>query len=292
MRVHTFEKRTATTANNGGVVPEGFYDVLQEQLRYTGPWTNENVGYTILTTAGGEDIKVPTQTAFSAATATAEAAAFGVSNPTTSFLTLRAHKFGTLITVSRELLEDSGIDLVSFIGRQAGNAIGNIVNEKLAVGTGTLEPQGLFTAAGSGVRGTATDFAFSADDLIDLVHSVDSAYASRPNTGFQMRRAALSTLRKLKDGEGRFIYDPTLGTQALLLGYPVFENPHAPAIGTAAKSVVFGDMSSYHVRQVGGVEIARSDDAFFTTDLVAFRVSIRVDGNLGQSTAVKFYQGK
>jgi len=51
-------------------------------------------------------------------------------------------------------------------------------------------------------------------------------------------------------------------------------------------------MSSYHVRQVGGVEIARSDDAFFTTDLVAFRVSIRVDGNLGQSAAVKFYQGK
>jgi HK97 family phage major capsid protein len=292
MRVHTFEKRQMTTSNNGGVVPQGFYDVLQEQLRYTGPWTNENVGYTILTTAGGEDIKVPTQTAFSAATATAEAAAFGVSNPTTSFLTLRAHKFGTLITVSRELLEDSGIDLVSFIGRQAGNSIGNIVNEKLAIGTGTLEPQGLFTAAGSGVRGTATDFAFSADDLIDLVHSVDSAYASRPNTGFQMRRAALSTLRKLKDGEGRFIYDPTLGTQALLLGYPVFENPHAPAIGTAAKSVVFGDMSSYHVRQVGGVEIARSDDAFFTTDLVAFRVSIRVDGNLGQSAAVKFYQGK
>jgi HK97 family phage major capsid protein len=83
-----------------------------------------------------------------------------------------------------------------------------------------------------------------------------------------------------------------MGTQALLLGYPVFENPFAPAIGTAAKSVVFGDMSSYHVRQVGGVEIARSDDAFFANDLVAFRVSIRLDGNLGQSDAVKFYQGK
>jgi HK97 family phage major capsid protein len=292
MRSATFEKRQMTTGNNGGVVPQGFYDVLQEQLRYTGPWGNEAVGYTILTTAGGEDIKVPTQTAFSAATATAEAAAFGVSNPTTSFLTLRAHKFGTLLTVSRELLEDSGINLVDFLGRQAGNAIGNIVNDKLANGTGTLEPRGLFVAAGSGVRGTATTFEFSTDDLIDLVHSVDSAYASRPNAGFQMRRASLATLRKLKDGEGRFIYDPTQGTQALLLGYPIYENPFAPAIGTAAKPVVFGDMSSYHVRQVGGVEIARSDDAFFTTDLVAFRVSIRVSGDLGQSDAVKFYQGK
>jgi HK97 family phage major capsid protein len=292
LRSVTFEKRDMTKVNNGGVVPQGFYDVLQEQLRYTGPWGNEAVGYTILTTASGEDIKVPTQTGYSAATATAEAAAFAVNNPTTSFLTLRAHKFGTLITVSRELLEDSGIDLVSFLGRQAGNAVGNIVNDKLANGTGTVEPQGLFTAAGSGVRGTATDFAFSTDDLIDLVHSVDSAYASRPNTGFQMRRATLSTLRKLKDQDGRYIYDPTQGTQALLLGYPVFENPHAPAIGTALKPVVFGDMSSYHVRQVGGVEIARSDDAYFVNDLVAFRVSIRIDGNLGQSTAVKFYQGK
>jgi HK97 family phage major capsid protein len=292
MRVHTFEKRQMTKSNNGGVVPQGFYDVLQEQLRYTGPWGNEAVGYTILTTGSGEDIKVPTQTGFSAATATAEAAAFGVSNPTTSFLTLRAWKHGTIVTVSRELIEDSGVDLLGFIARQSGNAIGNIVNEKLAIGTGTVEPQGLFTAAGSGVRGTATDFAFSTDDLIDLVHSVDSAYASRPSAGFQMRRATLSTLRKLRDGDGRFIYDPTLGTQALLLGYPVYENPFAPAIGTAAKPVVFGALESYHVRQVGGVEVARSDDAYFVNDLVAFRVSIRVDGNLGQSAAVKFYQGK
>ena len=240
----------------------------------------------------GEDIKVPTQTGFSTGTATAEAAAAGISDPSTSFLTLRAHKYSTLITISRELLEDAGVDVVGFIGRQAGNAIGAIVNEKLAIGTGTVEPNGLFVAAGSGVRGTATNFAFSADDLIDLTMSVDSAYASRPSAGFMMRRATMGTLRKLKDDNGAYIYDPTQGAQALLLGYPVHENPYAPAIGTAAKSVVFGDMSSYHVRQVGGVEIARSDDAYFVNDLVAFRVSVRVDSNLGQSGAVKFYQGK
>jgi HK97 family phage major capsid protein len=292
MRSVTFEKRQMTTVNNGGVVPQGFYEVLQEQLRYTGPFGNEAVGYTILTTAGGEDIKVPTQTAFSAATATAEAAAFAVSNPTTSFLTLRAHKFGTLITVSRELLEDTGINLVDFLGRQAGNAVGQIVNTKLAIGTGTVEPQGIVTASGSGVTGgTAVTGAFTTDNLIDLVHSVDSEYASKPSAAFQMRRATLSALRKLKDGEGRFIYDPTQGTQALLLGYPVFENPHVPAVALSAKSVIFGDLSSYHVRQVGGVEIARSDDAFFTTDLVAFRVSIRLDGNLGQADAVKHFIG-
>ena len=291
IRSATFERRQMTKTADAGIVPQGFYAVMQEQLRYTGPWGNDEVGYTILTTASGEDIKVPTQAGFSSATATAEAAAFAASNPTTSSLTLRAHKFGTLLTVSRELLEDSGINLVEFLGRQAGNAVGNIVNTKLAIGTGTVEPNGLVNASAQGkVGGTAVGGAFTADDLIDLVHSVDSQYAAN-RAGFQMRRATLATLRRLKDGEGRFIYDPTQGTQALVLGYPVFENPHVAAVGTSAKSVVFGSMPYYHVRQVGGVEIARSDDAFFTSDLVAFRVSIRIDGNLSQADSVKHFVG-
>jgi HK97 family phage major capsid protein len=106
-----------------------------------------------------------------------------------------------------------------------------------------------------------------------------------------MSRASLSTLRKLKDGAGQFIYDPTQGTQALLLGYPIFENPHAPAIGSGLRPVAFGDMSYYHVRQVASVEVARSDEAFFTTDVSAFRLSVRVDGLLSQTDAVKVFEG-
>jgi HK97 family phage major capsid protein len=291
IRTAKFERRQMTTSDDSGLVPQGFYDVMQEQLRYTGPFGNEEVGYTILNTASGEDIKVPTQAGFSTGSATAEAAAFAVSNPSTSSLTLRAHKFGTLLTVSRELLEDSGIDIVGFLGRQAGNAIGNIVNERLAIGTGTVEPNGIVTASAEGqVGGTGVAGAFTADDLIELVHSVDSQYAAN-RAGFQMRRSSLALLRTLKDDNGRFIYDPTQGTDALVLGFPVFENPHVPAVAAEAKSVVFGSMPYYHVRQVGGVEIARSDDAFFTTDLVAFRVAIRVDGNLSQADAVKHFAG-
>jgi HK97 family phage major capsid protein len=291
IRTAKFEKRDMTTSGNAGLVPQGFYDVMQEQLRYTGPFGNEEVGYTILNTGSGEDIKVPTQTGFSTGTATAEAAAFAVSNPTTSSLTLRAHKFGTLLTVSRELLEDSGIDIVGFLGRQAGNAIGQVVNTKLAIGTGTVEPNGIVNASAAGkTGGTAVGGAFTADDLIELVHAVDSQYSAN-RAGFQMRRATLARLRSLKDGEGRFIYDPTQGTQALVLGFPVFENPHVAAVGLSAKSVIFGSMPYYHVRQVGGVEIARSDDAFFTSDLVAFRVSIRLDGNLSQADSVKHFVG-
>jgi HK97 family phage major capsid protein len=156
---------------------------------------------------------------------------------------------------------------------------------------GTVEPNGIVNASGSGITGgTAVGGAFTADNLIDLVHSVDSEYAAN-RAGFQMRRSTLSVLRKLKDNQGAFLYDPTQGTQALVLGYPVFENPHIAAVGTGNKSVIFGSMPYYHVRQVGGVEIARSDDAFFTTDLVAFRVAIRLDGNLSQADSVKHFIG-
>lgn len=291
-RSFTFEKRQMTTSSDAGTVPTGFYDVMQEILRYTGPALDPASGYTVLNTASGEEIKVPVQSTFSTATATAEAAAFAVNNPTTTSFGLKAYKFGTLVTISRELLQDSGIDIEAFIARQAGNDLGRIINEKLAIGAGSTEPTGIVTASGSGITGgTAVSGAFTADNLIDLVHSVDSAYAGRPGAAFQMRRSTLSVLRKLKDDQGAFLYNPTQGTQALVLGYPVIENPGIAAVATSAKSVVFGDMSSYHVRQVGGIEVARSDDAYFVNDLVAFRVSMRIDANLGQASAVKHFIG-
>lgn len=290
-RMASFEKRQMTTAADAELVPQGFYDQLQRVLRYTGPVFEPNL-YTVLNTQSGEDIKVPRQLTFSTGSLTAEAAAFAVSNPTGESFTLGSYKYGTLITVSRELIEDSGIDVVAFIAEQAGNAIGAVVNQAAATADGSSKPQGLFTAAGSGVRGTATDFKPSADDLIDLWGSVDSAYASRPAVAWQMNRATLAHVRKLKDGQGMYLYDVASGAEPTLLGRRIVENPYAPALGTAAKSVVFGDMSSFHVRQVRGIEVARSDDAYFTSDLVAFRVSVRMDSDLGQSGAVKFFQGK
>jgi HK97 family phage major capsid protein len=290
-QAHNFERRSMTTSTDAGTVPEGFYATLQEILRYTGPAFEPGL-YTILTTTGGEDIKVPTQTAFSTSTATAEGAVFTNSAPTTSSFKLGAFKYGHLVKVSRELLTDSGLDITRFIADQSANAIGNRVNNELAVGTGTTQPFGIVGRSALGKTGTATGGAFTADDLIDLAHSVDSAYASKPSVAFQMSRASLGAARKLKDGNGQYIYDPTSGAEARILGYRVVENPFVPAIGSAAKSVLFGDMSSYHVRRVGGVEIARSDDAFFADDVVAFRVSIRLDANIGQADAVKHYIGK
>jgi HK97 family phage major capsid protein len=99
-RGHVFEQRgTAgpmSTSQDAEMVPEGFYAVIQEILRYTGPAFQPGL-YTILNTASGNDIKVPRQTAFSVATATAEGAQFAVSNPTGESFTLKAQKVGVLL---------------------------------------------------------------------------------------------------------------------------------------------------------------------------------------------------
>jgi HK97 family phage major capsid protein len=293
-RGHTFERRTGTpmsTSADAELVPQGFYDQIQEILRYTGPAFQPGL-YTILNTASGNDIKVPRQTAFSAATATAEGAQFAVSNPTGESFTLKALKVGVLLKTSREIIEDSGIDLVSYIARQAGESVGYKVNEFLATGTGTTQPNGIFVASGSGVTGgTAVGGAFTADNLIDLLHSVDSAVAARPATALQMNRATLGAVRKLKDGDGRYLFEYGAAGEPRILGERIVENPFAPAIGTGNKSVIYGDMSSYHVRQVGGIEVARSDDFAFDTDEVVWRVAMRVWGDLGQAANVKHFIG-
>ena len=294
-RGYTFERRnTATpmsTTADAEIVPQGFYDQIQEILRYTGPAFQPGL-YTILNTASGNDIKVPRQTAFSAATATAEGAQFAVSNPTGESFTLKALKVGVLLKTSREIIEDSGIDLVSYIARQAGESVGFKVNEFLATGTGSTQPNGIFVASGSGVTGgTAVSGAFTADNLIDLLHSVDSAVAARPATALQMNRATLGRVRKLKDGDGRYLFEYGAAGEPRILGERIVENPFAPAVGTGNKSVIYGDMSSYHVRQVGGIEVARSDDFAFDTDEVVWRVAIRVWGDLGQAANVKHFIG-
>jgi HK97 family phage major capsid protein len=107
-------------------------------------------------------------------------------------------------------------------------------------------------------------------------------------------RATLGIIRALKGAEG-YLYQTygEIGSPAQLLGYPVYENPWVPAVGSNAKSVIFGSLRDYHTRVVGGVEIVRSDEAFFTSDQVAFKARIRLDGDLGggRTDAVKAFYG-
>jgi HK97 family phage major capsid protein len=292
IRSHTFERRDLNTADDSSIVPQSFYDVIQEKLVTVGPMLDGNI-VTLLNTASGEDIKVPVEATRPAATAIAEGTTISELDPTFSSITLKSQKVAVLTKVSRELLQDSGIDLVAYLGRTLGTSIGIKVNNLLTVGTGTVEAKGIIAAAGAGITGgTAVSGAFTADNLIDLAHSVDGAYV-RNGAGWMMRRSSMGTLRKLKDTAGQYLYVPaaSIGVPDSFMGFPIFENPDVAATATSAKSVAFGWFGSYHVRQVGGIEVARSDDAYFASDEVGFRVTMRIWGDLGQSDAVKVFTG-
>lgn len=294
IRTAHFEQRDLTTSDDSSVVPEGFYDVLQRKLEFAGPMMMDEA-VTVLRTASGNDIKVPVESSRSEATATAEAAIFADSDPSFTSLTLRAHKFGALVQISEELLNESGIDIVAYLTDQFAVAIGTATNYLLTLGTGTVQPAGIVPGAGAGITGgTGVSGLFTFSDLVDLAHSVDSAYARRPKAGWMMNRATLGKVRRLQDTAGNFVYAVNAAGPDSLLGYPVFENPDMANTAVGAKSVLFGDLGAYHTRIVGtGIDIQRSDDYAFANGLVTFRGQIRLDGALGGggSDAVKVFTG-
>lgn len=292
-RSASFEHRDVTTGSTGAPVPTNFYDRLVEQLVIQGPMLDGNV-VTILTTDSGNNLQVPRQSGFTAPAITSEGSSISESDPSFSaFITLGAFKYAATLQLSREVVEDSGINLLDFIARQAAAGMGTAVNAGLTTGTGTTQPRGIVAASTLGVTGgTGVAGVPTADNLIDLVYSVGSPYRRR-GASWQMRAATLGAIRKLKDTTNQYIWQPSLqvGQPDTLLGFPVYENPDVVATGTSAKSVIFGDASSYFVRQVRGIEVARDDSIGFVSDLITFRITWRGDGNLPDTAAVKHYIG-
>jgi HK97 family phage major capsid protein len=292
MRSASFEKRDVLKSSTGAPVPTSFYNQVIDLARYVGPMLETS---TIINTAGGENLQIPSLASRSVGTVTGEGNAIGESDNTfNSFITLNAYKYSFLTQISREMVEDAGVDILGFLAQQTGNSLGYAVNTALTTGTGTVQPTGLVTAAGSGITGgTGVAGAFTADNLIDLVYAVDVAGRTMPGTGWQMNGATIGKVRKLKDSVGNYLFSPSLSAEArdLLLGYPIYENPAMANTATSAKSVVFGNLPSYFVRTVGGIRLDRSDDFAFQNDLITFRATFRVDGNLPQTSHVKYFVG-
>jgi HK97 family phage major capsid protein len=292
IRSHMFEKRDVVKTSTGSPVPTSFYDQVIMLARTVGPMLQTS---TVLNTASGENLQIPSLAQYSTAAIVGEGTAIAESDPVfNSFITLGAFKFSFLVQLSRELVEDSGVDILRFLADQTGNELGVRVNAALTTGTGTNQPKGIVVASAVGVTGgTAVSGAFTADNLIDLVYSVDTAGRRLAGSGFQMNAKSIGAMRKLKDTAGNFVFQPALSADAndLLLGYPVFENPAMADTATSAKSVIFGHLPSYFVRSVGGIKLDRSDDFAFSTDLITFRATMRVDGNLPQTSHVKHFIG-
>ena len=288
IRSYTFEKRAVSGASTGAPLQTSFYDQVINQARLTGPMLATS---TVLNTTGGENLQIPSLSAWSTATVSTATAAIGTSDPTfNSFVTLSAYKFSFIVQVSQELINDSVVDISSFIATEAGNAIGYAVNTALTTGTGTVTANGIVnrSAVGGTTAGTAV---IAGDDLVKLVYSLDGAARLLPGCGWMFNGNTYGAIRQLKAStSGVYLFAPTLdaATPDTLLGYPIYENPAmANATTSGNKSVIFGHLPSYYVRQAGGIQLDRSDDYAFNQGLVTFRAQMRVDGNLIQTSHVK-----
>ena len=288
----TFEKRDVLTSSTGSPVPTSFYDKVVAILTYISPLVNAG---TRIRTTGGETLQIPSTSVAGTALIKAEAAAITEGDPVfNALVSMSAFKASQLLQVSREMLSDNGLsgpDLLGFLAEQIGTSMGVLIDNKLTLGTGTVEPTGIVTSAGSGVTGAT--YTPTGDNLIDLVYSVGAAYRARPACAFLASTSAIQAIRKLKDTTNQYLFEPSLqaGQPDRLLGYPLLESSQMAATGSAAKSVIFGDMSQFYVREVGGMELARSDDFAFSQDLVSLRATYRFDSRLIQTSAVKFFIG-
>jgi HK97 family phage major capsid protein len=290
-RSFTFETRDVVKTSSGAPVPTSFFDRVIEQARLVGPMLDTS---TVLRTAGGENLQIPSQAGWSTAAIVGEGTAIAESDPTfNSFITLSAYKYSFLVQLSRELIEDSGVDILAFLATQTGNELGFRVNAGLTTGTGTNQPAGVVTQSSLGITGgTGVTGAFTADNLINLAYSLNGAARRLPGVGWMMNTSSLGKVRTLKDTAGNYVFSPALADgNDRVLSYPVYENPAMADTGLSAKSVLFGHLPSYYVRMAGGLRLDRSDDYAFNADLVTFRATMRVDGNLPQTSHIKHFIG-
>ena len=246
--------------------------------------------------------KIPLAATHSVAQWTAENAAYQVSNPTFDQTSIDAHKLTDLAKVSIELLQDSMFDIPSYLSAEFSRAFGIAEEEAFCVGDGDGQPLGIFHAVYNGTtvkdafqlgKETANANTVTADEILDLVYSLKSPY--RRNAKFLLHEKTVAAIRKLKDGNGVYMWQPALtaGEPDRLLGYPVVCSPYVPQLGTAGNLVAaFGDFKNYWIADRMGITVQRLNELYATNGQVGFIAAKRVDAKPILSEGVKLLQAK
>ena len=229
--------------------------------------------------------KIPVVASHVAAQWTAENGAYTESNPTFAQKAIDAYKETALAKVSIELLQDSMFSVEAYLANEFGRAFGILEEEAFCVGTGTGQPTGIFNAYDDNapVGGeinviTGTSGAVKGDDLISLVYALKAPY--RKNAKFLMKDSSVAEIRKLKDGNGVYMWQPSLqaGQPDKLLGYDLMTSAYAPEIAANALPVAFGDFHSYWISDRSGITIQRLNELYSANGQVGFIATKRCDG--------------
>ena len=282
--------QVGTDSEGGYLVPDEFERTLVEALE------EENIFRqmaTIITTSSG-DRKIPVVATKGTASWVDEEGVIPEADDAFGQVSIGAYKLATMIKVSEELLNDSVFNLEQYIAKEFARRIGAKEEEAFFVGDGTGKPTGIFNTTGGAGLGvtTASATAITIDEIMDLFYSLKSPY--RKNAFFVTNDATVKSIRKLKDGNGQYLWQPsvTAGQPDTILNRPLKTSVYVPGIAAAAKTIAFGDFSYYWVADRQGRAFQRLNELFAATGQVGFKATQRVDGKLILAEAIKVLQMK
>lgn len=275
----------------GFLVPDEFRNIMTETMKAFGGLLGLAE---VIPTGTGADLKWPTNDDTSnEGEILGENEEAGEQDIQVGGRTLKAYIFSSKqVKLSMSLLQDSVFPLDSWVPKKLGERIGRRAARAWTTGTGVDQPEGLTTGAvvgKQGANGQTTSLIY--DDLIDLEHSVDSAY--RPNGRYLMHDNTLKVIRKLKDSQQRplWVPIPAPGFPATINGFEYTLDNSMPTPAASAKTIAFGDFKAgYVIRQVQQVQTMRLTERYAEKLQVAFLGFSRLDGMIQDSSAIRLYQ--
>lgn len=277
--------KTGSDPDGGYLVPDEFEKQLIQKLQEAN--IMRSISHVIQTNNG--EHKIPVVASEGTAAWLDEEAAYTESNTQFSQVSLSAHKLGTLIKVSEELLNDSAFDLMSYLSGEFGRRLGNAEEKAFLTGTGTNQPTGILNDTNGASAGSTAAKAdvLTFDDLIDLFYSLKTPY--RQNAVFLMSDDTVKNIRKLKDKNDQYIWQPSTqaGQPDRILNRPVYTSPYMPTLAASAKPILFGDFNYYWIADRQGRTFKRLNELYAVNGQVGFLGSQRVDAKLILPEAVK-----
>lgn len=272
-----------TDANGGYLVPTEWDSRLIDVL------TEENIFRalaTTITTSGEHKINIAGTKPAAAWIEEGGALTFG--DATFDQIVLDAHKLHVAVKVTEELLYDNAFNLENYIITQFGKALGNAEEEAFLNGDGKGKPTGIFAETGGGQTAvTLSGTKIATDDLLTLIYALKRPY--RKNASFVLNDQILAAVRKLKDANGAYIWQPSYqaGEPDRICGYEVHTSAYAPAMEAGKPVMAFGDFSYYNIGDRGTRSVQILRELFAGNGMVGYVAKERVDGKLVLPEAVQ-----
>ena len=264
-------------ADGGYLVPEEYdhrlIDVLTEENIMRGIATK-------ITTSGEHKINIAATKPAAAWIEEGEALSFG--DATFEQKILDAHKLHVAIKITEELLYDNAFGLENYIITEFGKALANAEEDAFLNGDGVGKPTGIFDKTKGGESIGTLTAALKSDDILDLIYKLKRPY--RKNASFIMNDATLAQIRKLKDNNGQYLWQPSYQANEpdKILGYNIRTSAFAPT-----DAIAFGDYKYYNIGDRGSRSFKQLNELFAGNGMIGYVAKERVDGHLILPEAVK-----